>query len=434
MKRVLSKQCPGYLEKQVLLKGWLTDLRKLGKIAFLILRDRAGFIQIVIEDKKELEKLKNLYVGTVLEIVGKVQKAEQTELKVELVKPKITVLEPVTDVPPIEYNKKEIKADFDTILDNRTISLRNEKLQAIFKIQAKVKEAFRKFLTEKDFVEISTPRLLAEASEGGANFFQFDYFYGKKAFLAQSPQFYKQIMVGVFERVFEIGTVFRAEKSKTVRHLSEYVSLDVEIGFIDCWTEILDLIDETVKGIIKFVWQNCQDELTKLGAKPSLLANQTPRFKISEIHEIYFKETGIDFRAEGDLEPEEEKFICEYAAKKFKSDLVFATQFPWTKRPFYTKRDEKNPDLTYGADLLYRGVEIVTGGQRENNYKTLIEQAKEKGVTVSKIQGYIDAFKYGMPKEGGFAIGSERLTQKIIGLANVKEATLFPRDCERLTP
>ena len=434
MERTISNNVNKLVGKKVLLKGWLHILRLLGNINFLILRDRGGLIQIVLEEGKELEKVKNLQPGTVLKIEGEVQKSEQTELGVEVINPEITILEEVTEPTPVEFNKNDINADFSTILDNRTTTLRNVKQQAIFKVQATVKEGFRKYLSENGFTEFSSPKLLAEASEGGTEVFSIDYFHGKKAYLAQSPQFYKQIMVGVFERVFEVGTVFRAEKSNTSRHMSEYVSLDAEMGFIENWKEIIELIDNTVKAIIEHVWKTRENELKLLGAVKPLTKEKTPVLKINEIHDIYFKETGTDLRKEPDLTPDEEKFICEYSAKKFGSDLVFATHYPWSKRPFYTKRSEENPEETNSTDLLFRGVEIVTGGQRENRYETLLEQAKIKNVDVKKIEGYLNAFKYGMPAEGGFAIGSERITQKIIGLANVKEATLFPRDVERLTP
>lgn len=434
MERTISSETVEKVGEKVLLKGWLHTLRLLGNINFLILRDRGGLIQVVVEEGKELDKVKDLQPGSVLKITGEVQKAEQTELGAEIINPEFEILEEVTEPTPVEFNKPDINAEFSTILDNRTTTLRNIKQQAIFKIQAAVKEGFRKHMVENGFIEFSSPKILAEASEGGSEVFKFEYFHGKSAFLAQSPQFYKQIMVGVFERVFETGPVYRAEKSNTSRHMSEYVSLDAEMGFIEHWHEIIELIDGTIKAIIEHVWKTCEKELKLLKAEKPITTKETPVMTIDEIHEIFFKETGEDTRGEPDLSPDEEKFICEYAAKNLGSDLVFATHYPWSKRPFYTKRSEENPEKTNSTDLLFRGVEIVTGGQRENRYSVLLEQAKEKNVDVNKIQGYLEAFKYGMPAEGGFGMGSERVTQKIIGLSNVKEATLFPRDIERLTP
>jgi len=434
MERILNKECIQKIGEKVLVQGWMHDLRKLGKINFLILRDRSGLIQIVIQDKDELDKLSCLQNGSVLEILAKVQEAKQTELEVELIEPEITVLEPIKDTPPLEYNKKEINAVLDTILDNRVISLRNQKLISLFKIQATVKQAFRSFLEENDFIEISSPKLLAEPSEGGSEFFKLEYFNKRNAYLAQSPQFYKQILVGVFERVYEIAPVFRAEKHNTSRHINEYVSMDAEFGFINNWSAILEMSENLIKYLIDYLWSNNQKDLETWKAEKPIYSNKFPQFEISEIHDIYFKEKGIDFRKENDLAPEEEKFICQYSKDKFNSDFVFATRFPWSKRPFYTKRSEDDPEKTNSADMLFRGIEIMTGGQRENNYKILIEQAKMKGVTLKNIEGYLDAFKYGMPKEGGFAMGSERITQKIVGLDNVKEATMFPRDVDRLSP
>ncbi|HEC66079.1 MAG TPA: aspartate--tRNA(Asn) ligase [bacterium] len=434
MKRTVSDETKTKIGEKVLLKGWLHTLRLLGNINFLILRDRGGLIQIVVEEGNELDKVKDLQPGSILQIEGEVKEAKQTDLGMEIIAPTIKVLEKIKEPPPVEFSKSEIKANFDTILNHRSVTLRNIKQQAIFKVQAAVKEGFRKHMSANDFIEFSSPKILAEASEGGTEVFEFDYFHEKKAFLAQSPQFYKQIMVGVFERVFEIGPVFRAEKSNTSRHMSEYISLDAEMGFIDNWSEIIELIDGTIKAIIGHVWETKEEELKLLGATKPKTKKETPVMKIEEIHEIYFKETGKDTRGEPDLEPEEEKFICEYSAKNFDSDLVFATHYPWSKRPFYTRRSDENPKETYSTDLLFRGVEIVTGGQRENRYNILLEQAEEKKVDIKKIEGYLESFKHGMPAEGGFGMGSERVTQKIIGLSNVKEATLFPRDIDRLTP
>lgn len=433
MKRTLSKECKKKIGETVYLKGWMNQLRKLGKINFLVLRDRKGFIQIVVEDEKELDKLAGLYVGTVLAVEGKVVETDQHELGVEINEPKLTVISPVKSVPPIEYNKSELRAELNTILNKRVLTLRNRKLMAMFKIQAEIKTAFREYLRNNDFVEFSSPKLLAEPSEGGSEFFELPYFE-RKAYLAQSPQFYKQIMVGVYERVFEIAPVFRAEKHNTSRHLNEYVSMDLEFGFIENWSEVLQVADGVIKHIIEHVWKTTEEELNMWDAKKPLTITETPSLKVSEIHDLFYKETGKDYRKEDDLAPEEERFICEYSARKWKSDLVFATHYNWGKRPFYTKRTKGSEKETNSADLLFRGVEIMTGGQREENYEVLVKQANEKGVTIKNIEGYLEAFKYGMPPEGGFAMGSERITEKMLGISNIKLATLFPRDIDRLTP
>lgn len=431
MERTVSKELPQHVGKQVVIKGWLHNLRELGKLNFLILRDRGGLIQIVIESKDEMDKLKGMQVGTVLTISGEVTSTTNTDLKVEITNPEITVEVPVTEVSPLVLNKESMDLDLDTLLDERVIALRHPKQQAIFRIQQGVKEGFRKALKDREFTEISSPKLLAEASEGGTNFFKVPYFDGNSVYLAQSPQFYKQMMVGVFERVFEIGPVFRAEKHNTSRHMSEYVSLDAEMGFITDWKEIMELIEYAIKGVINYVWDNYEADLRLLGATKPLIAAKTPMLKITEIHDIVFKETGKDFRSEPDLEPEEERFICEYAAREWQSDLVLATHFPTKKRPFYTYPSDENPEETYSGDMLFRGVEIVTGGRRLTDYNKLISNATKWGVDLNKIRDYLQAFRFGMPAEGGFGMGLERVTAKIIGLQNVKEASLFVTDLKR---
>lgn len=431
MERTVSKELPQHVGKKVVIKGWLHNLRELGKLNFLILRDQGGLVQIVVESKDEMDKLKGMQVGTILTISGEVKATDNTDLKVEITNPEITVVTPITEVSPLVLNKETIDLDLDTLLDERVIALRHPKQQAIFKIQQGVKEGFRKAMKEREFTEISSPKLLAEASEGGTNVFKVPYFDGNSVYLAQSPQFYKQMMVGVFERVFEIGPVFRAEKHNTSRHMSEYVSLDAEMGFIDSWEDVMDLIEYTIKGIIGYVWENYESELTMLGATKPLIEAKVPRLKITEIHDIVFKETGKDFRSEPDLEPEEERFICEYAAKEWQSDLVLATHFPTKKRPFYTYPSDENPEETYSGDMLFRGVEIVTGGRRITDYEQLVSNATKWGVDLNKIRDYLQAFKFGMPAEGGFGMGLERVTAKIIGLQNVKEASLFVTDLKR---
>ncbi|MBL8015040.1 MAG: aspartate--tRNA(Asn) ligase [Candidatus Doudnabacteria bacterium] len=431
MERTLSTQLPKSVGKQVLIKGWLHNLRELGKINFLILRDRGGLVQVVVEDKKEIDKLKGAQVGSILTVTGEVKSTQNTELGVEITQPEIEVVNKISEVSPLVLNKEDMELDLDTLLDERVIALRHPKQQAIFRIQQGVKEGFRKAMKTKEFTEISSPKLLAEASEGGTNFFKVPYFDGANVFLAQSPQFYKQMMVGVFERVFEIGPVFRAEKHNTSRHMSEYVSLDAEMGFIDSWEDILDLIEYAIKEIIQYVWDNYEADLRLLGATKPLIEAKVPRLKITEIHDIVFKETGKDFRAEPDLEPEEERFICEYSAKEWNSDLVLATHFPTKKRPFYTYPSDENPEETYSGDMLFRGVEIVTGGRRITDYTQLVANATKWGVDLEKIRDYLQAFKFGMPAEGGFGMGLERVTAKIIGLHNVKEASLFVTDLKR---
>jgi len=294
----------------------------------------------------------------------------------------------------------------------------------------------RDFLGQNEFIEIDTPKLLAEATEGGAEVFKLDYF-GKTATLAQSPQFYKQIMVGAFERVYEIGHSYRAEPSATTRHLTELTMLDIEMGFVDSHDEVLDMVGDMTMYTLKRVYEEHADDLRTLNAPELKLAEdgKVPRFTIAEIHEMYTKATKTDTTAEKDLTPDEERWISDYARKQLGTDLVYAIRFPIEAGKFYHKLDQEDGTVLWG-DLLFRGLEISTVPLRENNYEKMIEQMKGAGLDIEHegFKYYLQAFKYGLPMHGGCGFGVDRLVQKTIGLSNVKEATLFPRDINRLTP
>ena len=344
---------------------------------------------------------------------------------------------PVAFVSPIETDKplSHDSENLDTLFDYRVIGLRNVKESAVFRIQAEVKDAMRQFLKKNDFVEFNSPKLLAGSTEGGAEVFKLDYF-GKPATLAQSAQFYKQIMVGVFERVFEINPTYRAEPSATTRHMTEFMHLDIEIGFID-FQGLVGVVGQLLKETIDQVWQNCSAELVLWGAVKPVLSEEVPIMTMAEIHEKYSSANKQQTIGEKDLRPDEERWICEYAKEKLGSEAVFVTEWPASEMKFYHKLNDKNLDVADRFDLIFRGVEICTGSMREHRYGKLIQQLKDLAGGDSENPGfkyYLQAFQFGMPPHGGIGLGLERLTQKIIGLSNVKEASLFPRDMNRLAP
>ncbi|HEY5549725.1 MAG TPA: aspartate--tRNA(Asn) ligase [Candidatus Saccharimonadales bacterium] len=437
MDRVLTREVAKHAGSQVILRGWLHKKRLIGGINFILLRDRGGIIQVVVQDEAELEKLRSLQVGTVLSVIGKAVEEQRAPGGAEVHEPKITVEIPVHDEPPIEIDKplSHESEHLDTLFDNRVIGLRNLREQAIFKIQAEVEESISRYLKSQDFVQFNSPKLLPGATEGGAEVFKLDYF-GKEATLAQSAQFYKQIMVGVYERVFEINPTYRAELSATTRHMTEFITIDMEMGFIT-FPELLDSLSNLVNSVVNDVWQKCESELKAWDANKPVLSTQFPALTMAEIHKKYTEATGEDTTKELDLIPKEERWICEYAAKELGSEAVFVTEWPVADAKFYHKLYDGRPHLAERFDLLLRGVEIATGSMREHRYDKLVAQLKEKTGASPDDAGFkyfLQAFKYGMPPHGGFGMGLERLTEKIIGLNNVKEATLFPRDINRLSP
>lgn len=435
--RVLSNQVAEHVGKEITMQGWLHKKRLLGGLTFINLRDRGGVTQIVVQDKQQVEKLRGMQIGTVLEVSGKAVKEDRAPGGAELHDPKITVLVPVTDEPPIEIDKplSHKSEHLETLFDNRVIGLRNLQEKAVFDVQATISSALRQYFTDNEFTEIRTPKLLAEPTEGGAEVFSLDYF-GKTATLAQSPQFYKQMMVGVFERVYEIAPVYRAEPSATTRHMTEYVSVDGEMGFITL-KDLQEFLSGLLNFVVEEVWKQHETELKRWNATRPQLTKQIPVISMAEIHEKYSKATGENSVGEKDLRPDEERWICDYAKKNLDSEAIFVSDWPASEMKFYHKANEKDPKLADRVDLLFRGVEIVTGSMRENNYQKIVEQLKSLAGGDPKDPGFLpilNAMKYGMPPHGGFGMGLERLTQKILGFNNVKEATLFPRDINRLTP
>ena len=435
--RTLTNEISAHVGETITIEGWLHKKRLLGGLNFITLRDRRGVAQSLIDNKEEVEKLRGLQVGTVLSLTGTVVADERAPGGAELHDVTVEVSVPVTDEPPIEIDKpiSHKSENLETLFDYRVLNVRNLQEQKIFKIRASLTRYIREFLYEKEFVEIDTPKLLAEATEGGSEVFKLDYF-GKTATLAQSPQFYKQIMVGAFERVYEINHSYRAEPSATTRHLTELTMLDIEMGFVKDHDEVLDLVGDMTQSVLRRAYDEHAADLKTLNAPTLVLPEdgKVPRFTIAEIHEMYTKATKTDVTDEKDLTPDEERWICDYARKQLGSDLVYAVDFPAVAGKFYHKF--KDDGTVAWGDLLFRGVEISTVPLRENNYDKMIEQMTAKGLDVNHegFKFYLQAFKYGLPLHGGCGFGVDRLVQKTIGLANIKEATLFPRDINRLTP
>jgi nondiscriminating aspartyl-tRNA synthetase len=431
--RVLAKDLPNCVEKKVLVRGWLNNLRLLGKLGFLLLRDRSGLVQVVIENKEELQKISSLQPGSILTISGKVV-SSHSAYKVEIVEPNITVENPIQEVSPVEYYKPELHSDLEFLLDNRPISLRNRQIAAVFRIQAEITHAYRLYMHDTvQAVEYFAPNIIGASSEGGAEFFNVDYF-GYTATLAQSSQLYKQIMVGVNERVFALMPFFRAEPSQTSRHLSEGKQFEFEMGFFNRWEEIMDIQEGCIKFILKFIHQHCRAELEVLNYQIIKAPDHIPfpRLTFAEAQEIYFQRTKIDERHEPDLSPAAERELCAWSAEKFGTDLVFVTDWKTEKRPFYAYPKEENPKLTNTFDLLCAGTEITSGGQRRHTYESMLEGIRLKGMDPASFSDYLSIFKYGMPPHGGFGMGLERLTMTLLKLKNIREASLFPSDTKRI--
>lgn len=435
--RILSRDIASHIGKQIEIQGWVHKKRLLGGLTFINVRDRSGLTQVVIKDKKEVEKLRGLQIGTVLTVNGTVVEEPRAPGGAELHDAQLQVIVPVADEPPIEIDKPldHKPENLDTLFEHRVTGLRNLRETAIFKIQAEVKEGARQYLRSQDFTEFNSPKLLPGATEGGAEVFKLDYF-GKEATLAQSGQFYKQIMVGVFERAFEINPTYRAELSATTRHMSEFIHIDAEMGFID-FQELLQTVSGLLNSIVDHVWNAAKPSLDMWQAKKPALPDQIPQITLAEVHERYEKATKILIDDKRDLTPAEERWICEYAVKNLASEAVLVTDWPVSDMKFYHRVKESDPTVAERADLMFRGVEIATISMREHRYEVLIDQLVKKTGGDPNHPGfryYLSAFKAGMPVHGGLGMGLERLTQKIIGLNNVKEATLFPRDINRLAP
>lgn len=433
MHRTFASKLSNHIGETVRVRGWINNVRSLGKVHFLILRDKTGLLQVFIQDKEEFKKISSLQPGTILSINGEVT-ASEAEFGVELINPKITVEVPITEIPPIEYYKPKIPSDLEFILDHRPIALRNRQIAAIFAIQGAIAHAYRLFMHDiVQGVEYFAPNLIGASSEGGSEFFSVDYF-GHTATLAQSSQLYKQIMVGVNERVFALMPFFRAEKSQTTRHLTEGKQLEFEMGFFEHWHDILDIQENCIKFIVEYIHTHHQIDIQTLDGNIITAPKHIPfpRLTFKEAQELYYQRTGIDERNEPDLSPAAERDLCKYAIETHGTDLIFITDWKTSKRPFYACPKEEDPSLTNTFDLLCAGTEITSGGQRRHTFASMIEGLKEKEMDPHHFEDYLSIFKYGMPPHGGFGMGLERLTMTLLKLKNIRETSLFPSDPKRI--
>lgn len=436
MQRTLIAELGAQIGETVLINGSVAIARDQGKMAFFDFRDRTGVVQGVVFGKPEVleiaKTLKSEYVIAVTGIVNarpeKMRKEGVQNGDIEL---EITNIDVLSVAAPMPFDL-DSDLNLDTLLDNRPLTLRRNRERAIFKVQSEILVAYRTFLNSEGFTEFQAPKLVGGDAEGGAEVFKVKYFKGVEASLATSPQLYKQIMVGAFERVFAVGPTFRAEKSATTRHLSEICMLDLEMAFINDHTDVITLTTKLIRHINAHVNAVCAAEIKQLGTEIALAPETFPVMTLREAQQLILKETGVDKTSEPDLEPEDERFLCDYANKNLGSDYIYVTHFPTSKRPFYTHADPANPEFTRSFDLLFRGLEMCSGGQRVHNYDELVSRIKGKGLDPDKFEFYLQAFKYGIAPHGGIGMGLERLTAKYCGIGNVKEATLFPRDINRI--
>ncbi len=433
MERITTTQLGRHIGERVCIGGWLHRLRQLSRVSFLIVRDGYGLVQIVIEDPATLAQLKALPNETVLLVHGQVVGNPAAPGGIEIHAPEIEVLSQALESPPFDLYRPDLNAQLPTLLDYAPVALRHPAKRAAFRISAALCSGFRTTLQGSGFTEIQTPKIVASATESGANVFELDYF-GTPAYLAQSPQFYKQVMVGVFERVFEIGPVFRAEPHDTTRHLNQYTSLDAEFGFIEDHHTVMRMLNRTIAGMLDTVRSQQGDALEILGIELPGVPESIPVVHFSDALNMVSEALGEDVRSEPDLAPAHERWLGEWARREHGSEFVFVEGYPMVKRPFYTHPDPNRPDYSNSFDLLFRGLELVTGGQRLHRYSDYLSALESSGQEPEPIEGYLQAFKYGMPPHGGFAIGLERFVAQIVGASNVRETTLFPRDLNRLTP
>jgi len=430
------KSLVDHIDTEVTIGGWVDVRRDHGKLIFMDIRDGNGYVQTVVlpEHAEALEVASTLRSEDVVLVTGKVNARPERMVKegmngsLELEVLSIEVLSKAQELP----FAPDVELNLDTLLDYRPLTLRSRKERAIFKVQAEIVRAYRDFLIGEGFTEFQSPKLVGGDAEGGAGVFKVEYFKSHDAYLATSPQFYKQMMVGVYEKVFTVGNVYRAEKHSTSRHINEYTSLDLEMGFIKDHTDIMALETRMLRYIIEQLRANVAEEFKTLGAELPTAPETFPSFKLREVQALIKQETGEDCTEEPDLEPQHERWLSTYAKEKFDSDFVFVTHYPVSKRPMYTYEDEADEGFTKSFDLLFRGIEITTGGQRIHNHDLLVEKIKGKGLDPANFTFYLQSFKYGMPPHGGLGMGLERLTAKMLGLDNVKEATLFPRDLNRI--
>lgn len=418
--------------KRIKIQGSIYKIRKMSGFAFVLLRTKRKIIQCVYEEEFSEFDISLLQEESCVIVTGDVIEEERSKAGWELRLVSIQILSVPKEEIPIVINNKYVDTSMENLLNYRPITLRNEKERGIFKLQEGICQAFRSFLISQKFTEIHTPKIVFAGAEGGANIFRLDYF-GKEVYLTQSPQFYKQMMVGVYERVFEIAPVFRAEKHDTSRHLNEYTSVDFEMGYIESFTDIMQMETKMIQFTMEYLQNNYMDELRLLKVDIPR-TSEIPSIKFMEAKELIAKENKREIKDYDDFEPEEEKLLYETIKKETGSDFVFVTHYPSKKRPFYAMEDRNNKEETLSFDLLFRGLEVTTGGQRIHNYEEQVKKMESRGMTVKAFESYLMMHKYGMPPHGGLGLGLERFTSRLLNQKNVRLSTLFPRDINRVMP
>ena len=429
IKEVLEEEYEG---KEIRMNGAVHTIRHMGEVAFVILRKSRGLVQCVYEAGGTDFDIRDLKEESAVEVMGVVKAEERAPQGFEIRLKEIRVLSQPAEPLPLAVSKWKLNTSLETKLSLRPISLRNVRERAKFKIQEGIVRGFRDYLLSQGFTEIRTPKIVARGAEGGSNVFKLEYF-NKKAELGQSPQFYKQTMVGVYDRVFEAAPVFRAEKHNTTRHLNEYTSLDFEMGYIDSFRDVMDMETGMLRYVMKLLEQEYKKELDMLGVTlPEV--GRIPAVRFDQAKELVSRKYDRKIRNPYDLEPEEELLIGRYFKEEYGSDFVFVTHYPSKKRPFYAMDDPEDPKFTLSFDLMFRGLEVTTGGQRIHDYREITDKMEKRGMDPEDIASYLMIFKYGMPPHGGLGIGLERLTMRLLDEQNVREASLFPRDVTRLEP
>lgn len=436
--RIYIKDLNTKIGEEVVIAGWVNIRRDQGKMVFFDMRDMSGIVQCVaLPGSLGIEKAKEIRPEWVLKITGKVNARPERNIKVGVLNGELELevlnIEVLSKAEPLPFDMSldGYNLELTTELDNRALVLRQPKVQAIFKVQETVIDSFREFMKKNNFYEFQAPSIVPATAEGGAEVFQVNYF-DKKAFLSQSPQLYKQIVMSAFERCFSVNKVFRAEPSSTTRHLTEVVSLDAEMSFIDSWKDVRDMAENTVRHILKEVESRNADHLKLLNVTLPTMIENTPTLSLREVQQKIFEKFGRDVRGDKDTNPQDEREISEIIKEETGSDFVFIYGYPTRQKPFYVYPNPDEPEYNEGMDLICRGVEWLSGGRRINDYNQLMEHVKIWNMDPEKVKMFLEAFKYGVPPEGGFAFGAERITMQLLGLKNIREACMFPRDMNRI--
>lgn len=429
MQRTLTAQLPSTTPgSRVRVEGWTHRRRTLASVTFLILRDRTGLAQVVVKDPETITQVAGLGEETVVSVEAVLVENPSAPGGVELVEPTITPLSDPAETPPVELWRPTLSAGLPTLLDNAPVTLRHPRSKAIWQLASASMQGFRRALTAEGFTEIATPKIVGTSTESGANVFTVDYF-GEKAYLAQSPQLYKQTLVGVFERVFEVGPVFRAEPHDTVRHIAEYVSLDAELGFIEDHRDVLAVLRTAIAGMVAAITELAVSAVETLDVELPSVPNEIPVIHFADALALVGAPAD-----EPDLAPVHERELSAWARREHGSDFLAVEGYPMRKRPFYTHPQPDDPRWSNSFDLLFRGLELTTGGQRLHRYSDYRAALAASGQSEEPYAGYLQAFRHGMPPHGGFAIGLERWVARLTGAENIREARLFPRDLHRLAP